>query len=73
MAGFFKLFHSLAVVRLRGLEPAGFYAFATERPLQLASGNALGFGVARPLGNQLVWDVSHHAVLEQLNGTIGPI
>lgn len=42
-----------------------------EHPLQLTTGTALKFGLFRPLGNRLVWDVIGHVVLGQLNVAFG--
>jgi len=45
---------------LRRISPA-------EQPVQLPPGTERVFGVSRPLGNRLVWDIAGHAALGQLN------
>jgi len=44
---------------------------SAEHPLQLPPGTVRDFGILRPLGNGLVWDVVGHAILEQLNVAFG--
>jgi len=44
---------------------------SAEHPLQLPPGTVRDFGILRPLGNGLVWDVVDHAILEQLNVAFG--
>lgn len=46
-------------------------ALVAEHPLQSTPGTVRDFGVSRPLGKRLVWDIGGHATLGQLNVAFG--